>query len=83
MIKARSLKKNFGNFCAVDNLTLDIRQGECFGLLGPNGAGKSTFIGMTYGSVERSGGELSVFGLDPAKDAIRFKPDRCRDASLD
>lgn len=73
MITARSLKKNFGNFCAVDNLSLDIRKGECFGLLGPNGAGKSTFIGMTYGAVERTDGELSVFGLDPQKESRSIK----------
>ncbi len=73
MIKARALKKNFGEFCAVNDLTLEIRQGECFGLLGPNGAGKSTFIGMTYGSVERTAGELSVFGLDPATHARVIK----------
>lgn len=73
MISAHLLKKNFGPFCAVDGLTLEIRKGECFGLLGPNGAGKSTFIGMTYGAVERSGGELSVFGLDPQKDSRQIK----------
>lgn len=73
MITARSLRKNFGSFCAVDNLSLDIKKGECFGLLGPNGAGKSTFIGMTYGQVERSGGELSVFGFDPQKESRAIK----------
>lgn len=73
MITARSLKKDFGSFCAVNNLSLDIKKGECFGLLGPNGAGKSTFIGMTYGAVERTGGELSVFGLDPLKDSRKIK----------
>ncbi len=73
MIKANSLKKIFGDFCAVDNLSLEIKRGECFGLLGPNGAGKSTFIGMTYGAVERTGGELSVFGLDPMKDSRQIK----------
>lgn len=73
MITARSLKKNFGSFCAVNNLSLDIKKGECFGLLGPNGAGKSTFIGMTYGAVERTGGELTVFGLDPLRDSRKIK----------
>lgn len=73
MIAAHNLRKNFGDFCAVDGLSLNIQQGECFGLLGPNGAGKSTFIGMTYGAVERSGGELSVFGFDPHKDSRRIK----------
>ena len=65
MITARQLKKTFADFTAVDSIDLDVHPGECFGLLGPNGAGKSTFIGMTYGSVQRTSGELSVFGMDP------------------
>lgn len=73
MISARSLQKNYGTFSAVDGLTLDIKRGECFGLLGPNGAGKSTFIGMTYGAVERTAGELTVFGMDPQKDSRSIK----------
>ena len=73
MIRARALQKNFGDFTAVNNLHLDISEGECFGLLGPNGAGKSTFIGMTYGAVERSGGELTVFGFDPQNESRSIK----------
>lgn len=65
MITANSLVKKFGDFTAVDSLNLQVNQGECFGLLGPNGAGKSTFISMTYGSVQRSSGELTVFRHDP------------------
>lgn len=65
MIKANGLIKKFGDFTAVDGINLEIRQGECFGLLGPNGAGKSTFISMTYGTVRRTNGNLSVFGFDP------------------
>jgi len=73
VIKATSLVKTFGEFKAVDGLDLQIRQGECFGLLGPNGAGKSTFISMTYGTVERSSGELSVFGYDPRTHSREIK----------
>ncbi|MEN0059937.1 MAG: ATP-binding cassette domain-containing protein, partial [Bdellovibrio sp.] len=65
MIVAKGLQKSFGDFKAVQDLNLHIKQGECFGLLGPNGAGKSTFIGMVYGTVLRTGGDLSVFGMDP------------------
>jgi lipooligosaccharide transport system ATP-binding protein len=65
MITATSLVKKFGDFAAVDGLNLQINKGECFGLLGPNGAGKSTFISMTYGTVQRTSGELTVFGYDP------------------
>lgn len=73
MIIAKSLKKSFGDFTAVNGIDLHVKKGECFGLLGPNGAGKSTFIGMTYGTVKRSGGELSIFGYDPNIDSRTIK----------
>ena len=73
MIKAINLSKKFDDFEAIKNLNLEIKKGECFGLLGPNGAGKSTFISMTYGTVEKSEGEISVFGLDPMKNGREIK----------
>lgn len=73
MITAQSLVKTFGDFTAVNNLDLEIRKGECFGLLGPNGAGKSTFIGMTYGTIQRTSGNLSVFGYDPRNQSREIK----------
>ena len=72
-VDARRVTKHFGDFVALKELSLAVQPGQCVGLLGPNGAGKSTFIGCLYGSVERSGGELRVFGLDPARDARRIK----------
>jgi len=72
-IRARGVSKRFGEFVAIEKLDLDVRAGECVGLLGPNGAGKSTFIGCLYGVVERSGGELKVFGHDPAIEPRRIK----------
>lgn len=73
MIKANGLVKKFGDFNAVDGINLEIKRGECFGLLGPNGAGKSTFISMTYGTVRRTKGELSVFGFDPEVNGREIK----------
>lgn len=73
VLKATQIKKRFGDFEALASLDLEIHAGECVGLLGPNGAGKSTFIGAVYGVVERSAGELSVFGLDPNTDARAIK----------
>ena len=73
MIFASHLKKQFGDFTAVNDISLDIRPGECFGLLGPNGAGKSTFISMTYGTVLRTSGTLKVFGHDPQTHAREIK----------
>ena len=48
-IEISNLTRKYGNFTAVDNLTLSIDKGEIFGLLGPNGAGKSTTILMMMG----------------------------------
>jgi lipooligosaccharide transport system ATP-binding protein len=73
VIAARSLVKNYGPLRAVDGISFEVRRGECFGLLGPNGAGKSTFIALLYGAARRNGGELSVFGLDPATDSRAIK----------
>jgi lipooligosaccharide transport system ATP-binding protein len=67
IIEARSLTKRFGGLVAVDNVSFDIRPGECYGLLGPNGAGKTTTIRMIYGFSPMTTGELTVFGLDLRK----------------
>jgi lipooligosaccharide transport system ATP-binding protein len=66
-VAARALTKNFGPFCAVDGIQFDVGQGESFGFLGPNGAGKTSTMRMISGVSARSGGELSIFGLDPDK----------------
>ena len=73
VIVARGVTKRFGDVVALQGCDLEVLEGECIGLLGPNGAGKSTFIGCLYGVVARSGGELSVFGLDPAVDPRAIK----------
>ena len=46
MIHTENLTKKFGNVLAVENLSLDIKEGEVFGFLGPNGAGKTTTVRM-------------------------------------
>lgn len=73
ILSAVQVKKRFGAFEALAGLDLEIRPGECVGLLGPNGAGKSTFIGAVYGVIERSGGALEVFGMDPRTKAREIK----------
>jgi len=72
-IVARGVTKRFGDFVALEGLNLEVHPGQCVGLLGPNGAGKSTFIGCLYGAVQRTGGELYVFGHDPARYARQIK----------
>ena len=72
-VVARGVTKRLGDLVALEALSLAVHSGQCIGLLGPNGAGKSTFIGCLYGSVVRSGGDLRVFGFDPARDARQIK----------
>jgi lipooligosaccharide transport system ATP-binding protein len=66
IVEARNLKKTFGAFTAVKDVSFQVARGECFGLLGPNGAGKTTTIRMLYGYTPLSGGELKLFGGDLA-----------------
>ncbi|MGB7390667.1 ribosome-associated ATPase/putative transporter RbbA, partial [Marinomonas sp.] len=61
-ISARGLTKTFGDFTAVDNINLDITQGEIFGFLGSNGCGKSTTMKMLTGLLPVSRGEGLLFG---------------------
>lgn len=68
VVSVHNVSKVFAELTAVNEATFTIQKGECFGLLGPNGAGKSTLIRMLYGATSRTGGTLSVLGLDPQKD---------------
>ncbi|WP_127126797.1 ABC transporter ATP-binding protein [Georgenia sp. SYP-B2076] len=56
----------FGSLAAVDGIDFVVRRGEAFGFLGPNGAGKSSTMRMIGAVSPVSGGELTIFGLDPA-----------------
>jgi lipooligosaccharide transport system ATP-binding protein len=64
-IHAHALRKTYGDFVAVDGIDFEVAPGESFGLLGPNGAGKSTTMRMIGGTLDRTGGGLSVLGMDP------------------
>tara|TARA_B100000686_G_scaffold351109_1_gene448939 strand:- start:1601 stop:2530 length:930 start_codon:yes stop_codon:yes gene_type:complete len=57
-------KKSSNPIYAINNLNLDVQEGEIFGLLGPNGAGKTTFINILAGTVIKSSGEVNVWGFD-------------------
>lgn len=65
MIVAHSLRKDYGDFAAVDGIDFEVKRGEAFGLLGPNGAGKSTTMRMIASTLKRSGGELTILDKDP------------------
>ncbi|HYK33920.1 MAG TPA: ABC transporter ATP-binding protein [Streptosporangiaceae bacterium] len=75
LIRARGLTKRFGDFTAVDGIDFELSRGEVFGFLGPNGAGKSSTMRMIGCVSPPSGGELTILGMDPAKDgpAIRAR----------
>jgi lipooligosaccharide transport system ATP-binding protein len=70
---ARRLTKRFGDLTAVDGIDFAIERGEAFGFLGPNGAGKSSTMRMIGCVSPRTSGDLSLFGLDPARDGSAIK----------
>ncbi len=70
VIEAKSLRKSFGSLNALDGLDLSVEQGEVHGFLGPNGAGKSTTIRLLLGLMRSSGGDVTVFGQDPWREAV-------------
>ena len=73
MISAGNLTKSYGTVTAVDGVSFSVRKGEIFGFLGPNGAGKTTTMRMIQCVSPRSGGTLTVFGLDPNKHPAEIK----------
>ena len=56
--------KNSSSINALNNLNLEVKEGEIFGLLGPNGAGKTTFINILAGTVIKTSGEVNVWGFN-------------------
>lgn len=64
VLELNNLTKKFGDFTAVDNLSLKVGQGEVMGFLGPNGAGKSTTVGMVLGLIAPSDGTVSIMGTE-------------------
>ena len=73
IIETEGLTKKYDSYTAVDNLTLQIREGEVFGFLGPNGAGKTTTLLMFLGLTEPTSGKVRVSGLDPTREPLRIK----------
>ena len=73
-LSIRGLTKVYGNgFHALKGIDLDVQQGDFFALLGPNGAGKSTTLGIVCSLVQKSAGQVSIFGLDIERDFAQAK----------
>ena len=68
------LHVHYGNFAAVNGLSLQIHSGELFGLLGPNGAGKSTTIRVLIGQRQPTSGSVRIAGLDIVREWAKIKP---------
>ena len=62
MIDAENLTKKFGDFIAVENLTLHVKEGEVFGFLGPNGDGKTTTVRMLADLISKTSGTAVIDG---------------------
>jgi ABC-2 type transport system ATP-binding protein len=67
------LTKKYGAFTAVDDLSVDVREGEVLGLLGPNGAGKTTTMRMVTGFLPPSAGRVRIAGYDLLQNPVQAK----------
>jgi ABC-2 type transport system ATP-binding protein len=70
MIEVQQLRKQFGDFAAVKDVSFVAKPGEIFGLLGPNGAGKTTTISCISSLITPTGGHIRVMGHDVVSDGI-------------
>jgi ABC-2 type transport system ATP-binding protein len=73
MIEVSQLRKNYGAFAAVKDLSLTVRPGEVLGLVGPNGAGKTTTLRCLAGIIPATGGAIRIAGHDLAADPVAAK----------
>jgi len=73
IIQVQQLTKSYGDVHAVQGIDFEVRPGEIFAMLGPNGAGKSTTVEILEGLRPRDGGQVSVLGIDPARNATQLK----------
>ncbi|EJG0621009.1 ABC transporter ATP-binding protein [Vibrio parahaemolyticus] len=72
-IQAQNVVKKFGDFTAINNITLNVPKGSIYGFLGPNGCGKSTTIRVLTGLLSPSGGSVDVLGLEIPKQSEQLR----------
>jgi ABC-type multidrug transport system ATPase subunit len=68
-IELRAVSKHFGAKVAVNNVSFDVLEGQCYGLIGPNGAGKTTTFSMMCGFLHPTAGSLKILGAQPSQPA--------------
>ncbi len=73
VIQVSGLRKTYGSTVAVEDVSLEVFEGEIFGLIGPNGAGKTTTMECVEGIRKPDAGSISVLSLDPRRDAIELQ----------
>ncbi len=61
IVEINNITKYYGDFKALDNLSLEVKQGEILGLLGPNGSGKTTLINCLLSLLTYKSGEIKIF----------------------
>ncbi len=67
ILEVKNLRKSFGDFLAIDDISFSLEEGHILGFLGPNGAGKSTTIFCILGLIDPDFGEIKIFGKDISK----------------
>jgi ABC-2 type transport system ATP-binding protein len=73
VISVDRLRKTYGTFVAVEDVSFEVEEGEIFGLLGPNGAGKTTSVECAQGLRVPDAGDISVLGLDPRTEGSQLR----------
>src|ERR1019366_2690693 len=73
VVEVQHLRKAYGGVLAVDDVSLEVEEGEIFGLLGPNGSGKTTTVECLQGLRRPDEGTLSVFGFDPRAEPAQVR----------
>src|SRR3954451_1920059 len=73
VVETKDLTKKYGNFVALDRLTLSVERGQILGFVGPNGAGKTTTIKILVGLARPTSGTATIAGVDCVKEARKIK----------
>ncbi|HEV2636848.1 MAG TPA: ABC transporter ATP-binding protein [Actinocrinis sp.] len=73
VITVDGLRKQYGDYAAVRDVSFSVERGEIFGIVGPNGAGKTTSVECVVGLRRRDGGTVDVLGLDPERDRAEVR----------